>query len=105
MLDILLTYAGEGGTTKLSPASIDQAERDANAIMDGMQRARSSQQAKETGSSQRPYTILERVLALNRTAGPGWAVRGPPIGNVERILPVCNTYMVAVCSSLSHFRL
>ena len=49
MLDILLTYAGEGGTTKPSPASIDQAERDANAIMDGMQRARSSQQAKETG--------------------------------------------------------
>ena len=49
MLDILLTYAGEGGTTKPNPASIDQAERDANAIMDGMQRARSSQQAKQTG--------------------------------------------------------
>ena len=49
MLDILLTYAGEGGATKVRPASIDQAERDADAIMNGMQRARSSQQAKQTG--------------------------------------------------------
>jgi hypothetical protein len=54
MLDILLTYAGEGGATKLSPASIDRAERDANAIMDGMQRTRSSQQAKQTGVEPAP---------------------------------------------------
>jgi hypothetical protein len=47
ILDILLTYGGEGGITDLSPASITQAERNANAIMDGVQRARSSQQAKQ----------------------------------------------------------
>ena len=58
MLDILLTYGGEGGTTNLSPASITQAERDANAIMDGMQRARSSQQAKQTRTE--PATIHNR---------------------------------------------
>ena len=58
MLDILHTYAGKGGTTKLSPAHIDQAERDANVIMDGMQRARSSQQAKQT--KMEPATIHNR---------------------------------------------
>jgi hypothetical protein len=58
MLDILLTYGGEAGTTNLSPASITQAERDANAIIDGMQRARSSQQAEQTRTD--PVAIHNR---------------------------------------------